>query len=136
MGICEGASSAASVGPGLAGKGWIFHGNGMCQSEGQCWCGHPFVCLGLWPCLEGLWGSGFFGFGFVPTNGNGDAFGTHQIVTPPGCVQQQGLMGTLAPLALPFKCSKKGLDSIVSIVLNNFEWMKDLFADTNVPWNR
>lgn len=78
MGRWEGSSSAASRGPGLAGKGWIFHGNGVCHSEGQCCCGQPCVGLGLWPCSEGLWGSGIF----VPTNGNGKAFGAHQIVNP------------------------------------------------------
>lgn len=82
MGRWEGSSPAACGGPGLAGGGWILHGNGVFQGEEQCCCGHPFVGLGLWPGLEELWGSGIFGFGFVPTRGNGDAFGAHQIVTP------------------------------------------------------
>lgn len=48
----------------------------------------PRVSLGFVAPLEGLGGSGIFGVGFVPTNGNGAAFGAHQIV-PPGCEQQQ-----------------------------------------------
>lgn len=58
------------------------------QGEGQCCC----VGLGLWPHSEGLWGSGIFGFGFVPTNEMGQLLG-HIKLSPQAVSSSRGLVG-------------------------------------------
>lgn len=79
-------------------------------------CGFGFVAP-----LRGTLGQQHLWVWLVPTNEMGQLLGHIKL--------------TLAALALPFQCSEKAPDLMVSTGLSDFEWLKDTAADTNALWD-